>query len=123
MWKDLLSDWLPGEVVFKCGGAERRAPGALARDRDPGVERFRDRVRALIDRYVSPLVEEAEAERRFPREAIEELGREGLFRERWAGGDHGDAGKSALICEELAPAARVAWASASASSWRPCWPR
>ena len=102
MWKDLLNGSMPGEVVFTNGSSETDVPVLSRGIGDPGVELFRDRVRALIDRYVSPLVDEAEAERRFPREAIEELGREGLFRERWAGGDHGDAGKSALICEELA---------------------
>jgi alkylation response protein AidB-like acyl-CoA dehydrogenase/acyl-CoA synthetase (AMP-forming)/AMP-acid ligase II len=102
MWKDLLNGSMPGEVVFTNGSSEGEVPVLSRGIADPGVELFRDRVRALIDRYVSPLVDEAEEQRAFPREAIAELGREGLFRERWAGGDHGDCGKSALICEELA---------------------
>jgi len=68
---------------------------------DAGVDLFRDRVRALIERHVAPHVGEAEHERRFPGAVVEGLGGEGLFRERWSGGDHGDAGKGVLVCEEL----------------------
>jgi alkylation response protein AidB-like acyl-CoA dehydrogenase len=62
---------------------------------------FRRRVRAEIEAALSPLVSRAEAERSFPREAIEHLGRKGILRERWAGGLWGDPGKSVLLAEEL----------------------
>ena len=103
MWQELMSDRLPGEVVFSCGGPPTRTERPVLADgiAGPAIDGFRERVRALIERHISPYVEDAEAERRFPRGAIEALGRAGLFRERWAGGDHGDAGKAALINEEL----------------------
>lgn len=68
---------------------------------DMGVDGFRRRVRNLIARRVAPLVAEAERNRRFPREAISELGRAGLLRERWDGGAHGDLPKSTVVAEEL----------------------
>ena len=103
-------------------GCARARPTGIA---DPGVERFRDRV-ARADR---PLRRRRSSRRRRPSAGSRarrsrQLGREGLFRERWAGGDHGDAGKAVLICEELGRARHAAAsASASASSSRPCWPR
>jgi hypothetical protein len=75
--------------VFELGSASPRA------------EAFRARVRAEIAAVLSPLVSRAETERSFPREAIEHLGAEGILRERWAGGLHGDLGKSVLLAEEL----------------------
>ena len=103
MWQQLVSDQLAGELVFSSGGPRTAGERPVLADgmAAPAVDGFRERVRALIERHVTPLVERAEDERRFPRGAIEALGREGLFRERWAGGDHGDAGKAVLISEEL----------------------
>jgi acyl-ACP dehydrogenase len=66
----------------------------------PHVDAYRARVRKLIVDSLWPLVEPAEAERRFPRAAIEAVGAAGLFRERWAG-EHGDAGKALIFSEEL----------------------
>jgi alkylation response protein AidB-like acyl-CoA dehydrogenase/acyl-CoA synthetase (AMP-forming)/AMP-acid ligase II len=109
MWRDFLSGSLPGETVFaKCdrGAPERRHPPLLSRGiAAPEVEAFRSRVRGDIERDISGHVAEAERRRRFPRAAVEALGRAGLLRERWDGGDHGDAGKAVLIAEELGRAA------------------
>ena len=105
MWTELLNGHIPGEVVFSTpnGRAEADVPEmVLGRGMaDPGVDGFRNRVRALIERHVAPHVDAAEQERRFPRTVVEGLGSEGLLRERWSGGDHGDAGKAVLLCEEL----------------------
>ena len=102
MWKELVDGRLPGEVVFTTFGEDGPAEPVLARGMaDTGVELFRDRARLLIERHVAPHVDAAERERTFPRGVIEALGGEGVFRERWSGGDHGDAGKGALLCEEL----------------------
>jgi alkylation response protein AidB-like acyl-CoA dehydrogenase len=65
------------------------------------ANRFRTKVRAEIEAGVAPLVATAERERSFPRAAVERLGAAGIFRERWAGGDHGDPGRSVLLAEEL----------------------
>jgi alkylation response protein AidB-like acyl-CoA dehydrogenase len=66
----------------------------------PHVDAYRARVRELIAASLWPLVEPAEAERRFPRAAVEAVGGAGLLRERWAG-EHGDAGKALIFSEEL----------------------
>jgi alkylation response protein AidB-like acyl-CoA dehydrogenase len=66
----------------------------------PHVDAYRARVRELIADSLWPLVEPAEAERRFPRAAIEAVASGGLIRERWAG-EHGDAGKALIFSEEL----------------------
>jgi alkylation response protein AidB-like acyl-CoA dehydrogenase len=68
---------------------------------DLAVDGFRRRVRDLVAQRLAPLVADAERNRRFPREAIGELGRAGLLRERWDGGTHGDLPKSAVVAEEL----------------------
>jgi fatty-acyl-CoA synthase len=105
MWKELVDGRLPGEVVFSTFGDAADGDASeplLARGMaDAAVDLFRDRARALIERHVTPHVDEAERDRRFPRAVVEALGREGVFRERWSGGDHGDAGKGVLLCEEL----------------------
>ncbi|MGP0051400.1 MAG: acyl-CoA dehydrogenase family protein [Solirubrobacteraceae bacterium] len=64
------------------------------------VDEYRARMRAVLE-SVAPLLPSAEAERRFPRRAIELLGDAGLLRERWAGGGHGDLGRSVVMAEEL----------------------
>lgn len=64
------------------------------------VAAFRERVAERV-RSIAPLVPEAEETGRFPREAIAAVGGDGLARERWTGGPHGDAGKGVLISEEL----------------------
>jgi acyl-ACP dehydrogenase len=66
----------------------------------PHVDAYRERVRELIAESLWPLVEPAEAERRYPRAAVEAVGKAGLFRERWAG-EHGDAGQALILSEEL----------------------
>jgi acyl-ACP dehydrogenase len=88
------------------GGAppvESAAPGSLLSGGVTGeaAVRFRERVRAEIERGVSPHVDAAEAERAFPRAAIEALGRASLIRERWSGGVLGDTGMGVLLSEEL----------------------
>jgi acyl-ACP dehydrogenase len=65
------------------------------------AQEFRARVRAEIAAALVPLLAQAEAERSFPRAAIEHLGARGIIRERWSGGPHGDRGKSVLLAEEL----------------------
>lgn len=65
------------------------------------IANFRRRVRDVIEQEISPLIDEAERSRQFPRQAIVALGRSGLLRERWAGGRHGDLGRSALLAEEI----------------------
>jgi acyl-ACP dehydrogenase len=65
------------------------------------VDAFRRRVRRLVTERLTPLVAAAERDRRFPRSAIEALGSAGLFRERWAGGGHGDLGRAVVLAEEL----------------------
>ncbi|HEX6520477.1 MAG TPA: acyl-CoA dehydrogenase family protein, partial [Streptosporangiaceae bacterium] len=65
------------------------------------IAEFRRRVRDFIEQEISPLVDEAERSRQFPREAIAALGRSGLLRERWNGGRHGDLGRSVLLAEEI----------------------
>ena len=64
------------------------------------VRAFRERVAERV-RSVAPLVPEAEETGHFPRAAIEAIGGDGLARERWTGGPHGDAGKGVVISEEL----------------------
>jgi alkylation response protein AidB-like acyl-CoA dehydrogenase/acyl-CoA synthetase (AMP-forming)/AMP-acid ligase II len=106
MWREFLDGSVPGEVVFSTSEDESKATAAwqplLARGfASPVVDDFRERVREQIARHVSPHTEAAERERRFPRASVTALGGEGLLRERWIGGDHGDAGKAVLISEEL----------------------
>lgn len=68
--------------------------------RAPGID-FAGAVRQRIAADVVPLVAEAEAQRRFPREAVHALGRASVFRERWAGGGHGAILRSVTLAEEL----------------------
>jgi fatty-acyl-CoA synthase len=103
MWRDFLNGSVAGEVVFSTDGA---APDAdepvLARGiAAEAVDAFRDRVRAHIAQSIVPWVAAAERDRRFPCRVVPELAASGLLRERWAGGDHGDAGKAVLLAEEL----------------------
>jgi fatty-acyl-CoA synthase len=102
MWKELLGASIEGEVVFSTAAPRALLANGIA---DPAVDEFREHVRDYIERHVTPYVEDAERERSFPRAAVMALGREGLFRERWVGGDHGDAGKAVLFAEELGRAA------------------
>lgn len=64
------------------------------------VRAYRERIRGLIERSVSPLLDAAEQERRFPRAAVEAIGNAGIFRERWDG-RHGDVGRAVVLAEEL----------------------
>ena len=64
------------------------------------VEAFREEVRDFVKRELVPLVARAEADRRFPRAAIEAMGRAGYMRARWAGGGHGDVGRAVILGEE-----------------------
>lgn len=64
------------------------------------VEACRKRVAGLLRDAFEPHVAHAEAEGLFPRAALAELGRTGLFHERWAGGVHGDPGLGVVIAEE-----------------------
>ena len=64
------------------------------------VEAYRLRVRALIAESVSPLMDSAEEEHRFPRAAVAAVGASGILRERWAG-PHGDVGRGLVYAEEL----------------------
>lgn len=103
MWQELVDGHISGEVVFaRSNGHADDGEPVLARGMlGPGVEAFRDHVRELIARHVAPHVDAAERERRFPAGVVERLGRTGLLRRRWTGGDHGDAGKAVLLSEEL----------------------
>lgn len=65
------------------------------------ITAFQSRVRKLVATYLTPLVEEAERTRVFPREGVAALGGEGIFRERWTGGPYGDLGRSVVISEEM----------------------
>ena len=91
----------PGEVSQP--GQPRLAPERLFRDGVEGaeVDSYRDRVRALIEREVSPLVPYAEETRQFPRRAVSAFGASGLFEERWRGGGHGDLGRATILAEEM----------------------
>lgn len=71
----------------------------------PHVEAFREEVRELVQSELVPLVAGAEADRRFPRAAIEAMGRAGMIRDRWAGGGHGDLGRAVILGEEAGYAA------------------
>jgi len=64
------------------------------------VQAYRQRVRGVIEQSVSPLLDAAEQERRFPRGAVEAVGAAGIFRERWEG-EHGDVGKALVFAEEV----------------------
>lgn len=61
---------------------------------------YREKVASLLRESVYPLLAKAEAERRFPREAVEIIGGAGLVRERWEG-EHGDPEKGVALIEEL----------------------
>jgi alkylation response protein AidB-like acyl-CoA dehydrogenase len=64
------------------------------------VEDCRKRVADLLREVFEPKAEAAEAEGLFPREVLAELGRAGLFHERWASGPYGDPGLGVVIAEE-----------------------
>jgi acyl-ACP dehydrogenase len=66
----------------------------------PEVSAHRARVRELVETSILPLLDEAEAERRFPRAAVEAVAGAGLYRERWSG-EHGDTGRALILAEEL----------------------
>ena len=68
--------------------------------RSADVEAYRERVRGLIAQSVSPLLDAAERDRRFPRAAVQAIGSAGLFRERWEG-RNGDIGRAVVLAEEL----------------------
>jgi hypothetical protein len=63
------------------------------------IDACRGRVRETIEQHITPLVEDAEREARFPAEAIRRLGSDGLYRQRWAGS--GDTGMALVIGEQL----------------------
>lgn len=60
----------------------RTAPPSQA----PGDELFRHQVRDALSVFNVDVAAQWESDRRIPRDAITELGRHGLFRERWAEG-------------------------------------
>ena len=64
------------------------------------VEDCRKRVAGLLREAFEPRAKAAEAEGLFPRDTLAELGRSGLFHERWAGGPYGDPGLGVVIAEE-----------------------
>ncbi len=105
MWKDYLNGSVTGEVVFSTAHTQSPPPASKVLSAcgiaDPAVEEFRERIREQIELHVTPRVPAAERDRRFPRAALTALGGIGLLRERWIGGDHGDAVKAVLISEEL----------------------
>jgi alkylation response protein AidB-like acyl-CoA dehydrogenase len=70
----------------------------------PHLDEYRARVAGLLTESVLPLLEAAEADRRFPRQAAEAVASAGLFRERWRG-PHGDTGRALVFSEELGRAA------------------
>ena len=70
----------------------------------PHVDAYRARVAGLLTKFVLPLLEAAEADRRFPRQAAEAVASAGLFRDRWRG-PHGDTGRALVFSEELGRAA------------------
>jgi hypothetical protein len=57
-------------------------------------------VASLLHQAFEPRAQAAEAEGVFPREALVELGRSGLFHERWETGPYGDTGLGVVIAEE-----------------------
>src|ERR1700722_12024975 len=73
----------------------------MDRPRAEDLDGFRRRVRQIIERDLASGVAEAEAMRRFPREAVAALGANGIFRERWEGGPHGDMERAAVFAEEV----------------------
>ena len=80
---------------------QAQSPETAARAASDDAYELRARVAERIRTAIAPLVPEAEASRRFPRTAIEALTADGLIRERWAGGPHGDAVAGVVISEEL----------------------
>jgi alkylation response protein AidB-like acyl-CoA dehydrogenase len=64
------------------------------------VDETRKRVAGLLREAFEPRAKAAEDAGLFPREALVELGRSGLFRERWESGLYGDPGLGVVIAEE-----------------------
>lgn len=64
------------------------------------VESCRKRVAALMHDAFAPRAAAAEAEGLFPRAALAELGRSGLFHDRWTPAPYGDPGLGVIIAEE-----------------------
>ncbi|HET8662298.1 MAG TPA: AMP-binding protein [Micromonosporaceae bacterium] len=67
---------------------------------DERVEDRRKQVAALLREAFEPRAEAAETAGLFPREILADLGRSGLFRERWATPPYGDPGLGVVIAEE-----------------------
>jgi alkylation response protein AidB-like acyl-CoA dehydrogenase len=67
---------------------------------DERVEEARKRIAGLLRDAFEPRAKAAEAAGLFPREALADLGRSGLFRERWESGIYGDPGLGVVIAEE-----------------------
>ncbi|MFD7505908.1 acyl-CoA dehydrogenase family protein [Streptomyces sp. NPDC059850] len=68
------------------------------------VEDTRKGIAELLRRTFEPVAEQAEAEGLFPRDALADLGRAGLFEERWrdasAAEPYGDPGFGVIVAEE-----------------------
>lgn len=64
------------------------------------VEEHRKRVADLLRNAFEARARQAEADNVFPRDLLAELGRSGLFRERWDPGPYGDPGLGVIIAEE-----------------------
>ncbi|HET8680721.1 MAG TPA: acyl-CoA dehydrogenase family protein, partial [Micromonosporaceae bacterium] len=93
-----------GSVAPQAGAvaAAEEAPRPLFAD-GPFSERVEDRrkqVAGLLREAFEPRAEAAEAAGLFPREVLADLGRSGLFRERWATPPYGDPGLGVVIAEE-----------------------
>ncbi|MGW7003959.1 acyl-CoA dehydrogenase family protein [Streptomyces sp. NPDC054933] len=74
------------------------------------VAESRKRIAGLLAQTFDPLAEMAEAEGLFPREALADLGRSGLYRQRWDRPPYGDPGLGVVIAEE---SGRLGYASLS----------
>jgi acyl-ACP dehydrogenase len=64
------------------------------------VEECRKRVAELLRHAFEPRARRAEEEGRFPRDILAELGRSGLFHERWNRAPYGDPGLGVILAEE-----------------------
>lgn len=63
--------------------------------------RLREEIRPALERDLTPLLADAERQRRFPRHAVAALGQRGLLERRWTGGAHGDLALGFVLAQEL----------------------
>lgn len=64
------------------------------------VDSTRARVAELLSRAFEPRMKAADTTGEFPREVVVELGRQGLFRQRWEPAPEGDPGFGVVLAEE-----------------------